>query len=209
MNDIDGYVLAGGASSRMGQAKANLLLDGKTFVERAASALSAIATPERIFLVGNLEDNSFVWPILPDEFVGESGDERKRGAIVGLHAALKNTKANWAAVLACDLPFASGNLFQKLVQFRVENSDAIVPIQADGKWQPLCALYRREACLPVVETMIRGDDWSLRNLLRRVETRFVRFDEISCLRGAELFFFNVNTPEDYAAAQQAALAKSL
>lgn len=207
MNDIDGYVLAGGASSRMRRDKANLLLDGETFVSRAASALSVIAPPERLFVVGDLEENSFYLPVVSDEFITENV-ERKRGAIVGLHAALKNTSSNWAAVLACDLPFANGDLFQKLASFRVENSDAIVPIQADGKWQPLCALYRREACLPVVETMLRGDDWSLRNVLRRVKTRFVEFNEIGDLRSAEYFFFNVNTPEDYAKAQ-AVLANAL
>lgn len=189
--------------------KANLLLGGETFVRRAAIALSAVvAAPERLFVVGNLEDNSFDLPILPDEFVGESGDERKRGAIVGLHAALKNTKADWAAILACDLPFASGDLFQKLASFRDENSDAIVPLQADGRAQPLCALYRRDACLPIAEAMLDGDDWSLQKLLRRVETRFARFDEINDLPRAEYFFLNVNTPEDYAVAQ-AALAKTL
>lgn len=209
MNDIDAFILAGGASSRMQRDKARLLLGGKTFVERAASTLSAVvAAPERLFVVGNLEENWSDLPILPDEFSGESGDKRKRGAIVGLRAALKNTKANWAAILACDLPFASGELFERLASLRDEKFDAVVPVQPDGKRQPLCALYRRAACLPVVEAIIGGDDWSLRNLLRLVETRFARFDEIGDLPGADLFFFNVNTPEDYANAQ-AVLAKTL
>ena len=199
MKDIDGFILAGGASSRMGRAKANLLLNGKTFVECAASALSTVAAPERLFVVGNLKENLFDLPILPDECVG-AGDEVKRGAIVGLHAALSNTNASWAAVLACDLPFVTGSLFQTLASFDRNDFDAVVPIQADGKRQPLCALYRRETCLPVIETMIRGDDWSLRGLVKRVKTRFVGFEEISDLPRADLFFFNVNTPEDYTAA---------
>lgn len=203
MNDIDGFILAGGASSRMGRDKARLLLGGKTFAERAASALSAIT--DRIFVVGNRKEESFDLPTLPDEFVGETGG-RKRGAIVGLHAALSNTNADWAAILACDLPFVTGDLLQKLISLNIENYEAVVPLQKDGRPQPLCALYRREACLRMVATMIRGDDWSLRNLLQRVETRFARFDEIGDLPGAELFFSNVNTPEDYAKAQ-AALAK--
>ncbi|MDQ3179833.1 MAG: molybdenum cofactor guanylyltransferase [Acidobacteriota bacterium] len=208
MNDIDGFILAGGASKRMGQAKANLLLGGKTFARRAASALSAVAAPGRLFIVGNLKENLFDLPILPDEFDGEN-DKRKRAAIVGLHAALKNSNANWAAVLACDLPLVTGELFQKLASLRNENSDAVVPLQPDGeRMQPLCALYRRDACLPVIETILGGDDWSLQKLLRRVETRFVRFDEISDLPRAEYFFLNVNTPEDYEVAQ-AALAKTL
>lgn len=207
MSDIDGFILAGGANSRMRRDKAHLLLGGKTFAERAAISLSVVAAPERLFVVGNVETNLFDLPILPDEFASESA-ERKRGAIVGLHAALKNTKANWAAVLACDLPFASGELFERLASLRDEKLDAIVPVQPDGKWQPLCALYRRETCLPIVEKLICGDDWSLRNFLRLVKTRFARFEEIEDLPLADLFFFNVNTPEDYAAALEAALAKT-
>jgi len=199
MSGIDGYILAGGASSRMGRAKANLFLGGKTFVERAASALSAIAAT-RLFVVGNLTEKSHGLPILPDETVGEN-NEQKRGAIVGLHAALSNANADWAAVLACDLPFASGEFFKKLASFDRKDFDAVVPVQQDLRAQPLCALYRRESCLPIVETMLAGDDWSLQELLRRVETRFVGFDEISSLPLAERFFFNVNTPEDFSKAQ--------
>ncbi len=206
MNDFDGFVLAGGASSRMGENKADLILGGKTFIERAAFALSAVAN--RIFVVGNLKGNSHELPILPDEFLVKN-NEQKRGAIIGLHTALANTKTDWAAVLACDLPFASGELFKKLATLDRRSFDAVVSLQKDLRAQPLCALYRRDACLPVVEAILDdGDDWSLRNLLRRVKTRFVGFDEVSDLPNAELLFFNVNTPEDYAAAQ-AALAKTL
>ena len=206
MKDIDGFILAGGASSRMKRDKANLLLGGKTFVERATYALSAVA-PERLFVVGNLKESFNGLPILSDEFT-VINNERKRCAIIGLHTALSNTKAIWAAVLACDLPFVSGDLFQKLASFRDENSKAIVPVQADGRAQPLCALYRAENCLPIIEEILNGGDWSLQNFLRRVETRYVRFDEISDLQRAEYFFFNVNTPDDYAAAQ-AALVNTL
>ena len=206
MKDIDGFILAGGASSRMKRDKANLLLGGKTFVERASSALSAVA-PERLFVVGNLKGSFNGLPILSDEFAGIN-NERKRGAIIGLHTALSNTKANWAAVLACDLPFVSRDLFQKLASFRDEVSNAVVPVHADGRPQPLCALYRAANCLPIVEEILNSGDWSLQNFLRRVETRYVRFDEISNLQRAEYFFFNVNTPDDYTAAQ-AALANTL
>lgn len=185
----------------MGRAKADLILGGKTFVERAALALSAVA-PKRLLVVGDLKEDLYDLPILPDTFLGKN-DEQKRGAIVGLHAALSNTKGNWACVSACDLPFASGELLQKLASLRDEISDAVVPLQKDSRPQPLCAFYRRETCLPVVEALLEGDDWSLRTLLRLIETRFVHFDDISALTDSELFFFNVNTPEDYAEAQTA------
>ncbi|MER3461713.1 MAG: hypothetical protein C4342_01390 [Armatimonadota bacterium] len=111
-------------------------------------------------------------------------------------------------MLACDLPFVSGELFKKLASFDRKDFDAVVPVQQDLRAQPLCALYRRASCLPIVETMLAGDDWSLQELLRRVETRFVGFDEISDLPNSGHFFFNVNTPADYKTAE-AALAKAL
>ena len=48
---------------------------------------------------------------------------------------------------------------------------------------------------------------NITRLLERVHTRRVTFDELSDLQGAQLFFTNVNTPEDYARALRAAEAR--
>jgi molybdopterin-guanine dinucleotide biosynthesis protein A len=225
MHEIEGFILAGGASSRMGRDKSQLRLGGKTVVERAAIALSAIA-PKSITLVGEpnrqaLElklpnDMSIRLRVIPDvpvEKQNSDAKDRPRAAIIGLYTALSHGEKEWLAVLACDLPFVTGELFERLV-FLLENNkaksknfDAVVPIQPGGRMQPLCALYRPATCLSVVREMLAGDDWSLQKLLRGVKTRFVRFDEISDLRCAEYFFFNVNTREDYAIAE-AVLAKT-
>src|SRR2546430_17389866 len=42
MQSLEGFILAGGASSRMGVDKSELVLGGQTFVERVATALSAV-----------------------------------------------------------------------------------------------------------------------------------------------------------------------
>lgn len=197
MPEVDGFVLAGGASSRMGESKAHLKLGGKTFVERAALSLSAIK-PRRIFLVGNFtnENKAADIEILPDIFKSDS-----RASIIGLHTALFHAETEWIAVLACDLPFASGELLKRLSEFVQDEFEAIVPLQKDERAQPLCALYRK-TCLAKVEAALASNEWSLKKLLEKFETRFVRFDEIRDLPNAENFFFNVNTPEDFARAEQ-------
>ena len=106
---------------------------------------------------------------------------------------------------ACDLPFVSGGLLQRLFELRsgdTESFDAVVPVQADEYPQPLCAVYRRLACLDAAEQSIRNGEHSPRALLDRVKTRYVPFTEISDLAGASNFFFNLNTPENYERAQQ-------
>jgi molybdopterin-guanine dinucleotide biosynthesis protein A len=88
----------------------------------------------------------------------------------------------------------------RLASFIGDEVEAIAPLQSDGRPQPLCALYSRAPCLPVAEDLIRALELRPRVLLGRVRTRWVSFEELSDIEGAQLFFHNVNTPEDYARA---------
>jgi molybdopterin-guanine dinucleotide biosynthesis protein A len=196
-NDIEAFILAGGASSRMGRDKWRLRLGETTFIERAATALQSLTT-EPITIVGN---SSFAesfrgFRFLPDD-VNPGNNENRRGAIIGLQTVFRNSGAKWAAILACDLPFASVDLMRHLAVLRTNECESVVPVQPDGRWQPLCALYHREACLPHIEEMIKENIWSVKELLCRTRTRLVEFAEIADLPGAESFFLNVNTPADY------------
>jgi molybdopterin-guanine dinucleotide biosynthesis protein A len=94
-----------------------------------------------------------------------------------------------------------GRLWQVGAQTEGEVSDAIVPIQADGRPQPLCAFYRRKSCLLSAKQLIVEGEHKPRALLAKVRTRWVAFGELSDLPGAEDFFLNVNTPGDYERAQ--------
>jgi molybdopterin-guanine dinucleotide biosynthesis protein A len=194
MLDVEGFILVGGASSRMGTDKALLDVGGRNFVERIHAALASITCETK--LVG-AETWRAGWPRLPtvpDVHV-------KWGALGGLHAALIACRANWAAIVACDLPFVTGELFVRLASLR-ENFDAVVPVQPDDRLQPLCALYRAEVCRERAEELIRAGERRPRALLNAVEARRVAFNELSDLDGATRFFLNVNTPQDYASARE-------
>ncbi|MCA1636698.1 MAG: molybdenum cofactor guanylyltransferase [Acidobacteria bacterium] len=193
--EIEGFILAGGASSRMGTDKARLRLDGRTFVELVADALRPLNG--RVSVVSSRPDaKTFGLAVVPDM-------HESLGALGGLHAALRACEGRWAAVVSCDLPFVTGALMLRLASFLCDETEAVAPLQDDGRAQPLCAVYARAACLGVAEDLIRAGELRPRRLLRRVRTRWVSFDELSDLKGSELFFTNVNTPEDYARAQQA------
>lgn len=189
MSEIEGFILAGGASSRMGADKAHLRLGEQTFVERAAEALRSVAA--RVCVVSSKPDaGAWGLPVVRDIYAD-------CGALGGLHAALSHARADWVAVVSCDLPFVTGGLFEALAALRREDSDAVAPLQPDGRPQPLCALYRRGLCLEIAESLLRSGELRPRALLRLVRTRWVPFAELEGLKGAPLFFANVNTPEDY------------
>jgi molybdopterin-guanine dinucleotide biosynthesis protein A len=189
---IEGFILAGGASSRMGEDKSRLTLGGRTFVESATRTLRAVTTC--VSVVSSRDGaESHGLPLVRDLRAGV-------GALGGLHASLASCRAEWAAVVACDLPFVTGELLTRLVSMCADDMDAVVPVQEDGRLQPLCALYRSRVCLEEVEEMIRADELRPRLLLSRVRARRVAFEELSDLEGSRRLFLNVNTPEDYARA---------
>ncbi|HEV7903395.1 MAG TPA: molybdenum cofactor guanylyltransferase [Pyrinomonadaceae bacterium] len=200
MSEIEGFILTGGASSRMGTDKARLSLGGLTFIERIAGALRS-ATPRISVVSARQESFNLELPVVADI-------HRDCGALGGLHAALRACRAPWALIVSCDLPFVTGELFARLGEFRnEETTDAVAPLQTDNRPQPLCALYSPARCLERVEKLLQEGERRPRVLLRQVRTRWVEHAELSDLRDAELFFLNVNTPEDYRRARERAGGK--
>ena len=195
MFDVEGFILVGGQSSRMGRDKSQLVFGTQSGVEHIAAALGSLTS--RVRLVGARSRDKSGLQNIPDTL-------EHWGALGGIHAALAECESEWAAIAACDLPLVTAELFTRLWQFTLPEEgpfDAIVPIQPDERPQPLCAIYRRASCSAIVSQLIADNEHKPRALLAKVRTRWVNFDEISDLPGAPEFFLNVNTPEDYEVAR--------
>jgi molybdopterin-guanine dinucleotide biosynthesis protein A len=189
LDDLEGFILMGGASRRMGKDKAELRLGGQTFVERIVSALSAVTPSIQFVGAKSLTGSAPELVNLPDIYPGW-------GALGGLHTALAACKSSWAVVVACDLPFVTAELFLHLASLR-EGFDAVVPVQSDGRPQPLCALYRCETCLSKAAELIASGERRPRALLEAGNTRWVASSELADLGGAANLFANINNPDDY------------
>lgn len=187
MQSIDGFILIGGQSRRMGRDKSQLTIADQTFVDLISNQLAAVATS--ITLVGGSESKTKLRHI-QDAYPGW-------GALGGVHAALANCTSEWALVVACDFPFLTAELFLRMTSPR-EDFDAVAPVQQDSVPQPLCTLYRVEPCLARAEQLIKSGERKPLALLQSVRTRWISFDEFADLRGSAHFFDNINTPEDYA-----------
>jgi len=183
---LQAFILAGGQSRRMGTDKSQLQLQNQTFTDRIAETLLAIT--DSVVLVGARHDNPALRSVA-DVYPGW-------GALGGLHAALSACATEWAVVVACDLPFVTAELFNYLGSLR-PGHDAVVPVQPDGRPQPLSALYRIDPCLERATELIEAGQRRPLDLLQLVNTRWVPFNELMNLDQAERFFVNINTPEDY------------
>ena len=187
MESIDGFILSGGQSRRMGRDKCELTLNGQTFVERISDRMAPVTSSIKVVgrVVGQSR-HSQVADVYPDW-----------GALGGVHAALANCSSKWALVVACDFPFVSTDLFARMSELSA-GFDAVAPVQADGVPQPLCTLYQVDPCLAQAEHLIKSEERKPIALLQSVRTRWIAFDELADLEGSESFFYNINTPEDYA-----------
>lgn len=183
---IGACLLCGGKSSRMGRDKSDLELDGSTFRDRI---LTQLRLYDEVILSVNgreakLSDLPSVTDIYPD-----------CGPMGGLHAALSACTSEVLLTVACDLPFYTNEVADLLCAHLTEEVDAVVPVTSDGRLHPLCALYRKNAA-QVFETHLKEGNYRLRTVLDDLRVCYLPLpDELApALR-------NINTPEDYAAAQ--------
>ncbi len=195
-NNLTGYVLAGGKSSRMGMDKAFLKFGGETFLTRAVKTLSTVCE-NRVKIIVNKVQTYFVEK-LPADVPQIFDAYENRGALGGVHAALSDCQSGWVIILAVDLPHVTSEAIENLARIAFESKSfaAIVPIQTDGRPQPLCAVYQAKYCLPRLENLLNESAAaSVKDFLELVPTRFVEQDELTTNVGEDLFF-NVNRPSD-------------
>lgn len=193
MGEPEGFILIGGASRRMGRDKAELKLGELDFVQRIAQSLHAVAKSVR--LVGSrVDERRWSIPLIRDQYAG-------CGALGGLHAALAACQADWALIVACDLPFVSAPFLRFLTERATTDTEAVIPRQRDARLQPLCALYRRAPCLTAITALLQQGEKRVHTLLARLErVRAVAWEEYAALPNSEWLLFNVNSPDDYARA---------
>lgn len=192
---IESFILIGGNSSRFGSPKALIAIDGEPLLDRTSNTIDTAIPNTKITLVSSGPDQFLGLPNnLPFIFDLYQG----RGPLGGLHAALAYAESEWAFIVACDYPFITADLISYLEAHVADDVDAVVPIQPDGRGQPLCAFYRVKPCLEMVESILdrQRPTPPLRAILEDINTHYIPFNEIENLPDSERFFVNLNTPED-------------
>jgi molybdopterin-guanine dinucleotide biosynthesis protein A len=188
-------VQAGGQSTRMGENKALKPFLGHALIQRVIDRIRPIADE---VLVTTNQPEAFAFlglPLFPDLKPG-------RGPLGGLYTALVSAKNPIVAVVACDMPFASAPLLVAAADLLVqEEADVVIARTAEG-FEPLHAAYRREKCIPAIESAIESDQWRMIAWFPSVKVRTLLTEEIQKYDPEGLAFRNVNTPDEFAEAER-------
>ena len=183
----------------MGEDKALKTFLGRPLIQRVIDRVSSIAD-EVIVTTNRPEEYEFLKLRLYSDL------KPGRGALGGLYTAIASARHPLVAVVACDMPFASATLLEAESTLLLEEDvDVVIPRSEEG-YEPLHAVYRRETCLPAIEAAIAEDQWRVIAWFPRVKVRALTPAESKRYDLLGLAFWNVNTPEEFAKAEE--IAKS-
>lgn len=195
-------IQAGGLSTRMGEDKALKQFLGKPLIERVIERLNPIAD-ELLITTNQPQNYSFLNKrLIPDL-------QPDRGPLGGLFTAISSASHPYVGVVACDMPFASHKFFETATNLMTEKEAQVVIVKSDEGYEPFHALYRKEICLPVIKSAIDNNQWRVVSWLSQVKLYEINQDEMKTIDPTGLCFWNVNTPEEFAQAEQIAKNKNL
>ncbi len=197
LSRVVGVLLAGGQSRRMGGGdKGFRLLGGVPILRRVIDRFRPQVG--RLVINANGEPARFASTGLPvvadtvEDFPGPLA-----GVLAGLDWAAGNVPhALWIATVATDAPFIPRDLVARMIVATEEGAE-LVCASSHGRTHPVIGLWatrlRSDLRRAVVEEGVRKVDiWTARHRLAVVDFAVDPVDP----------FFNVNTPEDLAAAER-------
>ncbi len=187
-SSVNGLVLAGGKSSRMGTAKEKIRWHGKEQQYAMADLLGSFCG--EVFIScrpDQLEHVDAGYPALPDVFA-------EMGPVGGILSAFHYRKDTAWLVVACDLPLLDEKAVELLIRSRnPEKMATVYESPVDGGPEPLVALWEPQS-FPLLVDFLETGSRSPRKLMMNSDICLVKPGHPQVLR-------NVNTPEELAEVQ--------
>ena len=188
-SEVSGFILAGGASRRMGIDKARLRLGSESMVAwqirllRSLCRSVAIIGPPDRFLDAEIQ-------VYEDEIPGQ-------GPLGGLHTGLRRARTEFSLFLSCDMPLMDARFLRYLCrQALLSRAPATVPPPGAKGAYPLSVVLRRGVLSTIRASIALGQN-RVGGFLKKVQRRTITKAEFARAGFSTRIFYNANTPEDY------------
>ena len=182
--NICGFILAGGKSSRMGTDKALLMFQDKPLLLHMIKLVEPFCSTITVSGI-NMGYEHFGVDLIPDLFPD-------CGPISGLYSSLCYSEKEWNFFVSVDVPFVNDELFVSLIS-NIGESDCIIPKHI-SRVEPLIGLYHRRTRF-VIEEMIASGDYRLTNMISKLNSKYLNCNDL--INKYPRLFMNINRMEDY------------
>jgi molybdopterin-guanine dinucleotide biosynthesis protein A len=189
---IAAAILAGGLARRMGGAnKAGLRIGDERIVDRQLRILRQVADP--VFIVAGTAEpfQELQIKVVPDVVSGV-------GPLGGVYTALTASPCERTLIVACDLPYLSLPLLQRLAA--PSDADLVIPRTERG-YEPLCAAWSA-ACAGPIWRRIQNGTLKTALVVEELRVEEIGPEVLASCDPHGLLFVNVNTPHDYERARR-------
>jgi molybdopterin-guanine dinucleotide biosynthesis protein A len=145
-----GVVLSGGQSSRMGSDKGLLMLNDKTWTQKAVDTLSNFQIPIVISVNKNqYHDYSSIFPA--DTLIPDDPSLQLHGPLCGLLSVHLKHPEEDLLIFACDMPLIDTDLIKELLRkYSTETADAFI-YTTDGEPEPMPGIYKSKGLAYVLQ----------------------------------------------------------
>jgi molybdopterin-guanine dinucleotide biosynthesis protein A len=183
--DLSVVILVGGKSSRFGEPKATAHFGDQTLIDNSVMIGELISS--NIVIVKHpyqqLEQQSYPTfeDIIPD-----------CGPLGGIYTALEKIETSWLAVLPCDMPFLTPDIYEIIFDYR--RGDSPVVAVSDNGMESLVSLWPKSLSAELKKALI-NEEFATNMILKKFNAVQVSMPEKLPDYQAE-FFTNVNYKSD-------------
>ena len=142
--NINGFILAGGKSSRMGKDKGLINFNGKAIIEYTIAQLKPLVN-KLVIVSKNNEYEKFGLEVIAD-LIPDNGPAG------GIYTSLFHTDMKFNFIVSCDMPLINREAIAFIIQ-NAYHSQITVP-EKDGKTEPLFGVYSKD-CISIWKELLQ------------------------------------------------------
>ena len=183
--NLTAAIIAGGKSRRFGTPKALATFGDKTLIEHAICLANSITSAT---IISTNKENLFedlnitcVPDIIPDS-----------GPLGGIYSALMYAKTSWVAVLPCDMPLLTANIYSTLRQHLKQNRPTVA-VSGNGI-EPLVSIWPKSLA-GSLKIALEDKRFAIYRMLETLNPVKISISEVLPEYFPEMFF-NINRRED-------------
>ena len=169
MTPLQGLILTGGQSKRMGQDKALMRSGSRTQLEQSYDLLQAQLSSVYVSIKASQVNDP-----VRSQYRLIMDAQNCSGPMAGILSAHKTYPDCAWLVIACDMPFLNSETLMQLIKARDNAYDATVFSNPDDSLpEPLCAIYEPNVLVRVASDPTRLPSNSARDLLRQSRIKMI------------------------------------